>query len=257
MKSIQLAALLLIVMNMMTSCTKNNWVPTATAPDTFLPSEKTGNGPISKFITPENFVAGITNPYFPLTPGDTFYYKTVGVDKGDSVFEDVTIAVTSDTKMIQGITCMVVHDQVKTNNIVTEDTYDWFAQDIYGTVWYFGEDTKSLQEDGSWSTEGSFESGVDGALAGFIMPAKPEKAIGDTYRQEFSTGQAEDKATILSTNETVTIGLGTYTKCVETVETTVLDPGVKENKWYAPGIGEIKASFTIGGDEQEELIGKN
>lgn len=202
-------------------------------------------------------MSGITNQYFPLTPGDSFFYEVISVDAGDSTVEHVTIAVTSDIKVITGISCEVIHDVVITNDTITEDTYDWYAQDIYGNVWYFGEDTKKLRDDGTYSSEGSFQNGVDGAVAGIIMPGNPDKYIGETYRQEHYVGHAQDKGTILSTDETVTIGLGTFTNCVKTLETTPLDPGVDEYKWYAPGLGHIKSVIEVGGDEQEELVGTN
>ncbi|HYV94532.1 MAG TPA: hypothetical protein VE978_22355 [Chitinophagales bacterium] len=254
MKTKHITPFMLSSMIILFGCTKNNLTPVVTM--------NSGNGiieekTVKQIIKPENFVLGITNQYFPLTPGDTLYYQTVSVEDGDSIFEDITIAVTSDIKVITGINCTVVHDVATEDGEITEDTYDWYAQDIYGNVWYFGEYTQALQDDGSWSTEGSFENGVDGAVAGIIMPGNPHQFIGQTYRQEHYVGHAQDKATILSTDETVTIGYGTFTNCVKTLETTPLEPGVEENKWYAPGIGEIKASIEVEGDEHEELTGKN
>ena len=87
--------------------------------------------------------------------------------------------VTSDTKLILGVPCTVVHDVVKVNGKITEDTYDWYAQDKHGNVWYFGEDTKSY-DNGHVSTEGSWEAGVDGAKPGIIMFANPDAHIGET-----------------------------------------------------------------------------
>jgi hypothetical protein len=212
---------------------------------------------IKKFIEPENFVAVVNNPYFPLAIGDTLFYSTVNVEEGDTTIEESYVAVTSDVKIIQQIKCTVLHDVVIVDGMIVEDTYDWHAQDIYGNVWYFGEDTKSLQEDGTWSTEGSFESGVDGALAGIIMPADNEKYLGETYRQEHYPGHAQDKAITISIDETVTIGYGTFSHCVLTQETTPLEPDVISYKWYAPGIGPIKNVTETGGDEHGELVGMN
>ncbi len=87
---------------------------------------------------------GINNPYFPLTPGDTFYYHAYPVDNGDTTFEESYVAVTNDINIIEGVSCEVIHDVVMQNGIVTEDTYDWYAQDERGNVWYFGEDTKKI-----------------------------------------------------------------------------------------------------------------
>lgn len=205
------------------------------------------------WIKPENFVQDINNLYLPLNPGDTFYYQNTVVDGGIISVEDITVSVTHDIKIILGINCKVIHDYVEVEGKVVEDTYDWYAQDIKGNVWYFGEDTKKYDSDSTYSTEGSFTAGVDGARPGVVMPGKP--LYGYAYRQEYYPGHAEDQGMNLSSNNTVVIGYGTYTNCLKTVEYTVLDPGVLENKYYAPGIGLIQTVLNIGGKEHEELVG--
>jgi hypothetical protein len=202
-------------------------------------------------IDPDNFVTGIDNPYFPQVPGTTTYFKNVIKDGGISV-ENTQIDVTHDLKLILGVECEVVHDFVKENGILTEDTYDWFAQDKKGNVWYFGEDTKALVH-GQWVTEGSWEAGVNGAQPGIVMLAHPEDHIGETYRQEYLKDSAEDQATVISVNSSIAIQMGTFTNCVVTEEFTRLEPGVKEYKSYAPGIGNLSTILNKGGNEHEEL----
>jgi len=94
-----------------------------------------------------------------------------------------------------GVDTVVVHDTVTVDNEPLEDTFDWYAQDRDGNVWYFGEVTKEYK-DGSVDTAGSFEGGVNGALPGIIMPAHPQ--VGDQYRQEYAKGVAEDTGEVLS-----------------------------------------------------------
>ena len=85
------------------------------------------------------------------------------------------------------------------------------------------------------------------------MEADPH--VGDSYRQEYLEGVAEDSAEITSIDKTVTIGLGTYEHCIETSETTALEPDLVEVKDYAVGLGEIKAEDVSGGDgDHSELI---
>jgi len=145
-------------------------------------------------------------------------------------------AVTAATKVIQGVTCRVVHDRVFINGVLEEDTFDWFAQDNKGNLFYFGEDTKEFDAAGHvTSTAGSFEAGVNGAQAGIIMEADPK--VGDTYRQEFAKGVAEDQATVLNLNSTATTPAGTFSNCLQTKEFTHLKPGNVEEKRYARGLG--------------------
>ena len=195
--------------------------------------DKLGPTPYDPVIDPANFVATIDNPYFPLQPGTTFIYR--GQMPGG--FERDEFAVTHNTRVILGVTCVEVHDSVFTNGVLTEDTLDWFAQDRDGNVWYFGENTHEL-EDGLISTiAGTFMGGVNGDKPGIIMEAHP--AIGDFYRQEFSLNNAEDFAEVKSLTAHVTVPYGTFNHCLKSEETTPLEPDLLEDKFYAPGVGNI------------------
>lgn len=189
-------------------------------------------------IDPANFVnpteIGKTiepNPFFLLIPGYTRIYK--------QATETITVTVTEDTKVIEGVTCVVVHDVVEDNGELIEDTYDWYAQDKDGNVWYFGEATQKF-ENGTASTEGSWEHGVDGAKAGVVMWAKPEAKIGEAYRQEYYAGHAEDWGKVLSLTESATTPAASCDgNCLMTEDTTPLEPDVLEHKYYASGVGFI------------------
>ena len=129
-----------------------------------------------------------------------------------------TVTVTDETQVVQGVTTTVVHDVVTdADGEVVEDTFDWFAQDPAGNVWYFGEDTTEYDEQGRPDTDGSWEAGVDGAQAGIVMLAKPR--VGDGYQQEFSEGVAEDRATVLSLDESVNVPFGSFADVLQTEET--------------------------------------
>jgi hypothetical protein len=129
-----------------------------------------------------------------------------------------------------------VHDQIFLNGTLAEDTFDWYAPDNQGNVWYFGEDTKSF-EGGTVSTEGSWEAGQNGALPGIIMLAHPK--VGDTYQQENSPGVVADMARVKDLSTTVTVPYGTFTGCIKTQEWTPLETGSRAFKYYAPGIGIV------------------
>jgi len=200
-------------------------------------------------IDPNNFVETIDNPYFLLTPGTTFVYRG---EAEDTPTRDV-MKVTHDTKVIIGVTTTVVHDQAYEDGVLVEDTFDWYAQDKDGNVWYFGEDTRELDEDGNVvSTEGSWQAGVDGAQPGIIMLADPEK--GDKYQQEFAPDVAEDMAQVTGFKDSLCVRYGCFEDVLVTKEWTPLEPGVVEKKYYAKGIGFIFGKMVKGGDEQTELV---
>jgi len=191
-------------------------------------------------------VPAVDNPFYPLPVGRILTYEA---DTEDG-FETNTVEVTSDTKVILGVTCVVVHDQVYLDGELTEDTLDWYAQDLFGNVWYMGEDSKEYENGVVVSTAGSWEAGVDGATAGIIMWAMiPD--IGLTYQQEYYEGEAEDMATILAMDRMVDVPFGTYAGCLETGDFTPLEDAY-EHKFYAPGIGVVLE--VNDDDERTELV---
>ena len=198
-------------------------------------------------IDPGQFVTVIDNPFFPLKPGTTHRFRS----SSDEGVQDITVTVTQTTRLIAGITATVVHDVVSQDGQVREDTWDWYAQDRDGNVWYLGEDTKEY-EHGTQSTEGSWETGVKGAKPGIVMPAHPR--VGQMNRQEYLIGIAEDEGEIIALDETVTVAAGTFTGCVKTKEWSRLEPGVLEHKYYAPGVGVVAEVDIEGGTEHVELV---
>jgi len=206
-----------------------------------------GEAPYDPVIDPSNFVHGVTNPYFPLTPGTTFIYE----GQTAQGFEHDEFAVTHRTRVILGVTCVEVHDTVTTDGQLTEDTLDWFAQDRDGNVWYFGENTHELENGLITTIDGTFMAGVNGDKPGIVMKAHP--AIGEFYRQEFSLNNAEDFAETVSLTASVTVPAGTFHNCLKSKETTPLEIDLLEYKFYAAGVGNVLTVDARTGD-REELV---
>jgi len=193
----------------------------------------------ASFSDPTN----INNPYWPLVPETTFVYEPVPNE--NNVVN--TIRVTSDTKAItvdgKSIECRVVYDVETVDGVLTEETYDWYAQDDDDNIWYCGEDTTEYLYDDNWnflgtSKEGSWEAGVDGAFPGYLILAEPGPGV--CYQQEYYEDEAEDRAKVLRLNAKVTLENGdSYADCLVTKEWTQLDPGNVEHKYYAEGLGLV------------------
>ncbi len=183
---------------------------------------------------PAKFVAKVDNPWFPLVPGTRFVYHET--KDGKTSINEVTVL--AETKLIQGVTCTVVHDVVKAGGVTAEDTYDWYAQDTAGNVWYFGEDTKEFLPKGVISSEGSWTAGVNSAQAGLVMPAHP--APGAPYRQEYLAGHAEDMGQVVHLGDAVKVPFGALPNCLRTKEWSMLEAGT-DYKWYAKGLGLVRA----------------
>jgi len=223
-------ALIVLVMGLgLSSCGRDATTAPKTAADLTLAASQSKLAPS---FNASSFVSNITNPYFPLVPGTVFSYALASGEETNPV------QVTHDTKTILGVRTTVVHDQVfLKDGSLSEDTFDWFAQDQQGNVWYFGEDTKTYDHGTFVTNEGSWEAGVNGAQPGIIMLAHPQKS--DVYQQENSPGVVEDMAKVMSLDETVTVPAGTFQHCLKTQEWTHLEPGNRAYKFYAPGVGTV------------------
>src|SRR5690242_11023182 len=189
---------------------------------------------------PDNFVRVVDNRFFPLRPGTRYVYH--GVEDGE-VETNITI-VTHDRKEILGISATVVFDRVFVHGVLKEKTFDWYAQDRNGNVWYLGEDTREFENGKVVSTEGSWKAGKDGAKPGIIMLAHPQ--VGETYRQEFLANVAEDQARVVARGLDVAVPYASFQNCLKTIEFTRLEPGVKESKDFCPGVGFVKAHSVEG-----------
>jgi hypothetical protein len=199
-----------------------------------------------------SFVSTIDNPLMPLSPGATWLYRGTA----DGVAQKNRVVVQSYTETISGVVCTVVLDRVYELEddewVLIEKTHDFYAQDTDGNVWYFGEDSRDYEDGIIVSRAGSWKDGVDGATRGIIMEANP--LIGDSYEQENSPGVAEDEATVLSLHKRISVPLGTYKNCLQTSETTPLEPDFEEHKFYASGIGVVKTQSVAGEIEVLKLV---
>lgn len=206
-----------------------------------------GSEPVS--LDPADFVEGIDNPYMPLLPGSRWFYRETD---GEGGRQRVRVTVTSRTREILGIDATVVHDKVTEGRELVENTFDWYAQDGCGNVWYLGENTKEYEDGQIVSMAGSWEAGVGGAQAGVVMPADPQ--VGLSYRQEYFEGEAEDAAEILGLDEQAEVRFGHFQDVLLTEEFTPIEPKVLELKLYAPGVGMVLAVGISGGSDREELV---
>jgi hypothetical protein len=198
---------------------------------------------------PEDFVGVVDNSYMPFMPGARTVFESVS----DGQRERNVVVVTDRTKVILGVTTTVVHDQVfSANGDLAEDTFDWYAQDRFGNVWYFGEDTAEYDNGKVSSTKGSWEAGVAGAQPGVVMLAEP--TVGESYHQEFLKGEAEDVGTVVAIDDRVTVPYGSFDRVVVTEDTTPLEPQILEHKFYAQGIGVVLERVLRGGREVSRLV---
>jgi hypothetical protein len=202
----------------------------------------------SSHATQPTYVRHVDNPWFPLKPGTTFVYTG---RKDGKQGRDV-VRVTDRTRTIRGVRCTAVDDRLYAEGHLAERTTDWYAQDSRGNVWYFGEATAELNKAGKvTSREGSWLAGVGDAEQGVFMPARPK--VGQTFRQEYFKGQAEDHFAVLNLSASVVVPYTASAHALLTKEWTPLEPDVLDHKLYVRGIGLVKEETIKGGDELWEL----
>jgi hypothetical protein len=173
------------------------------------------------------------NPYFPLTPGYQLSYAH-GKDTD-------TLTVLNETKMIDGVETRVVEDRELKNGRLIELTRDYYAIDAAtNDVYYMGEDVDVYKNGKVVGHEGAWLSGINGAKFGLMMPGTPKAA--QKFYQELAPKVGQDRAEIISVDEKITTPAGTFEKCVHVVETSALEKGLHDHKWYAPGVGQVRDS---------------
>jgi hypothetical protein len=206
------------------------------------------HGPYAPKIDPASFVARIDNRYLPYAPGTRIHFAGV---RGTTKQTDDQV-VLRRTKRILGVTCTVVRDTVSEHGRAVELTDDWYAQDKDGNVWYMGEDAFDRKNGRFVKASDSWEGGVNGAHPGIIMPAAPKP--GDAYRQEYyPPGKALDEARVLHLNGKLTVPFGSFRHVLVTSEYSPAEPQT-EQKYYAPGVGEIAERVVKGHHEAFRLV---
>ena len=207
-----------------------------------------GSEPVE--IDPADFSPRIDNRFWPMAPGTRWTYRET--DEDGSRLKVVVTATSATKRIANGVTARVVRDTVTGPAGLVEDTFDWYAQDREGNVWYMGEQTAEF-EDGRVATRaGSFEAGVGGALPGIAMPAHPEAGLA--YRQEYLEGEAEDNGEVVSVDERAEVPFGRFDRVLLTKDTITIEPDVLEYKLYAPGVGPVLVLGVSGGGGREELL---
>ncbi len=201
-------------------------------------------------VDPARFTSVVDNPFLPLVPGSRRDYRT---ESSNGEVEIIVVEVLDEHRTVMGVDTIVVRDTVTAEDgELIEDTFDWYAQDLDGNVWYFGE-SSTAYDGATTSNAGSWEAGVGGALPGIVMPAEP--AVSATgYRQEFLAGEAEDMGQVIAVDESIEAVGGPYTDTVRTRDWTPLEPDVVEEKVYAAGVGFVYETKHSGDGTTETVV---
>jgi len=199
-----------------------------------------GNGGGSGKLDPDDFSTTIDNPLFPLSNLETkvFEGQETDPDTDETLTASLISTVLPRSAHVAGIDVLVLEESAYEDDELIERALDFFAQHKDGTVYYFGEKVDNYEDGKVVDHDGSWLAGKDGAEPGIIMPANP--IVGQVFKQENAPGVAEDQAEILALSVSISTPAGDFTGCVKTEDTSPLDPGVADLKWYCPDIGLVR-----------------
>lgn len=171
------------------------------------------------------------NPYFVLEPG-----YVLDLEGGDN---RLVITVLDETETIDGVETRVVEERESEGGRLVEISRNFFAINPRNNdVFYFGEDVDVYRNGAIVGHEGAWRSGVDGARFGLMMPGEP--LLGARFYEEVAPGVAMDRAEVTSLTDSLDAPAGHFRDVLETAETTPLEPGVRELKYYAAGVGLLR-----------------
>jgi len=197
-------------------------------------------------IDPAQFTSTVDNRWFPLVVGTKLTYQ--GTKDGKRAIE--TLTVTTTTKPVDGVTCLVTEDVLSLGGIATEKVIGYFAQDRDGSVWSFGEDDQELDANGHVvSTEGSWHAGVDKALPALVMEGTP--GVGHSFEH----AATKNDYAVLSLATAVKVPYGSYDDALVTREWSPLEPDVETHKFYVPDVGVVR-DVAVKGPTEELVLAK-
>jgi hypothetical protein len=189
------------------------------------------NFPVDK----KDFVSRGANRYFRLEPG--YELKLEGREGLHKVTLFVTVL--DETMVVDGVETRIVEERELKGGKLVEVSRNYFALNSADqSIYYFGEAVDIYKNGKVIGHEGAWESGKGGARFGLLLPGKA--APGMRYYQEIAPGVAMDRAEVVSVSESIETRAGEFRDCLKTEETTSLEPGAREYKIYAPGVGLVK-----------------
>jgi hypothetical protein len=182
-------------------------------------------------IAKSKYSTKITNPFVAITPVPLTILT--GTDEGKKTRSVNRLS--KKTTVIAGVRVAILDNREYESGKLIEHTFDYFAQRPNGSVWYFGERVRNI-ENGKVNHEGQWLAGEGKNKPGLYMPAKPK--VGDVFDQERAPGVAEDRTTVLKAGLKRKTHAGTFGNCIHVRDYSPIDKN-NEYKYYCAGVGLV------------------
>ncbi len=194
----------------------------------------------------------IDNQWFPLKPGMQWVYEGVTVEDDESVQHRVVFSVTDLTKVIDGVRTVVCWDQDYSEGELVSTAIVFFAQDNDGTVWHMGQYPEEY-EDGEFVDAPAWIAGIGDGKAGIKMKAEPQLGT-PSYSQGWAPAvDWTDRGVVDQIGQKTSVPSGSYEDVLVIAEYKKEEPNAFQLKYYAPGVGNIRAGWR-GDDESQETL---
>jgi hypothetical protein len=195
----------------------------------------------------------IDNEWFPLEPGTQFVYEGRANRGQGRLQHRVVFTVTDLTKVIDGVTTVVLWDRDLNAGKLAEEEIAFHAQDDEGNVWNFGEYPEEYEKGKFIGAPSTWIAGLADARPGIHMPARPRTGT-PSYLQGWAPDvDFADRAKVLETGRRNCVPTGCYDDVLVMDEWNPSEKGEHQFKYYAPDVGNIRVGAT-GGDEREVLV---
>lgn len=192
-----------------------------------------------------DFSTPAENAYFPLVTGTTRVMLGTGTDAGQPVTEMAVLTILGPGPMIMGVQSIAASDEVFHGPRLIERAVDYFAADAMGNIWYLGEDVENFRYDDTGVLTGTdnhsaWKAGVNGAVPGIGIPADLSMNV-ELFQEHAPADEAMDYASVVEIGLTMDTPAGHFTDVVKFYEASMAEADLREFKYYAPGVGMIRA----------------
>jgi len=248
-----------LALGLTSGCAKQQEATSASTPDSAaVPVSWWGQDSTQLAFDPTKFTHStqITNEWFPLKPGMRMDFIGSALDdEGVKVDRKMQINITDLTKMVGGVRCMVSYDLDWTEGPLVEAELAMFAQDDAGNVWVMGEYPEEYDDgDGVVTGNPAWFHGIDGAVAGILVPAKAE-VTGNTFSQGWSSLVGySDRGRVDSVGVSTCVPADCYQDLMVVAESSGDEVDVEQLKYYARGVGNVRAGWRGKNDNEHQTL---
>jgi hypothetical protein len=205
---------------------------------------------IPRVFDPKNFdpAGSDFNQWVPMAPGVQIIRKGFVTVGGRRIPHLTVTTITDVTKKIDGVRSVLVLDQDIDGGQVSEQAVDYLAEDVGGNVWYLGSYTEAYESGQFLNAQDAWLAGVSGASAGLYFPGDPKPGSAPYYQVQVPGGE-QSSAQVVKAGQRACVPFDCFKDVIVVLE------GGAENKYWAPGVGQILTEPLSGiAQETEELI---